>query len=63
MSIYFPGDKVTATRDGERLTGTIRDFTYGVADVANVCLSRATDTRYVGEIVAIPVADLESVTR
>ena len=67
--IFFPGDKVRATRYGYYVTGVIEAITYDVPailrgsceDAAIVRVSSDAGPYRSGGLIAIPVAELQAV--
>jgi hypothetical protein len=68
--IFFPGDKITATVNGDqRITGVIKEFDYDVRaiilgvpqEVAVVEVTEADSADVIGAWLLVPVAELEAV--
>ena len=61
MSIFFPGDRVSFTRDGEPVEGVIEDFTY---DVPALYRGEPGDTALVrtdaGDLVPVFITGIEA---
>jgi hypothetical protein len=71
MSIFFPGDEVSTVRlGGYPITGRIASFTYDVPallrgecrDAANIIVTAGIGLYGVGDLITVPVAELEPVT-
>jgi hypothetical protein len=69
--IFFPGDQVRTVRlGGYPITGVIKNFTYDVAallrgeckDVANIIVTARIGLYDVGDLITVPVAELEAAT-
>jgi hypothetical protein len=63
VSVFFPGDQVCATVDGQVLAGVIEDFNYMVPDYPGGPWVDSANVRVPqGDLIPVPMTALRAVT-